>query len=179
MTKTFDTGATRNDSAEKLDFEGFLSPLALEALGAYMNFHRHLEDGSLRDSDNWQKGIPLVSYIKSLWRHFFDVWRAHRGNTSTPEGIVFGLCGVLFNAQGYLHEYLKANPEALAIALGAAEQRKRSLTTLSPQISNRKPTWAEYYGHYGRAPAMAVLPALKRSGEADPRRHQKPTSRRR
>jgi hypothetical protein len=128
LTQTFDTGATRNDSIEKLDFEGFLSPLALEALGAYMNYHRHLEDGSLRDSDNWQKGIPLTSYIKSLWRHFMAVWRAHRG-LSTHEGIVFALAGVLFNAQGYLHEYLKANPEALALALGEAERRWRPTPT--------------------------------------------------
>lgn len=157
MTQTFETGATRNDSTEKLDFEGFLSPLALEALAAYMNFHRHLEDGTLRASDNWQKGIPLTSYIKSLWRHFFDAWRAHRGGAS-QEDLVFALCGILFNTQGYLHELLKGDYALLAGALGRAEvirkvarenaaswaaveerRQKRSQTTLPAQVLNQPP----------------------------------------
>lgn len=82
----------------------------LEAYAAYMHRHRKQADGQLRDSDNWQKGIPLPAYAKSAWRHFFDFWKLHRGY-SAREDIVCALCGVLFNCMGYLHEYLKANPD--------------------------------------------------------------------
>lgn len=33
--RKFDTGATRNDDSNNLDFEGFLSPLALQAFAEY------------------------------------------------------------------------------------------------------------------------------------------------
>ena len=114
--RKFETGATRDSDKDKYDYEGFLSPLVLEAFAAYMHRHRHQSDGSLRDSDNWQKGIPLVQYMKSLWRHFFDVWKEHRGCPS-KEGIVFALLGTFFNTQGYLHEVLKNDPDALRKAL--------------------------------------------------------------
>jgi len=122
--RTFETGATRDTAAGKFDYEGFVSPLVLEAFATYMNFNRELMDGSLRDSDNWQKGIPTTAYMKSGWRHFFDWWAEHRG-IPTKEGILWAMLGVLFNLQGYLHEYLKANPHALEDALAAAEYRRR------------------------------------------------------
>lgn len=105
--RKFDTGATRNTDEGKLDFEGFLSPLVLERYGQYMHKHRMQADGNLRDSDNWQKGIPLAAYMKSGWRHFRDWWREHRGYP-TDEGIEEALCALIFNASGYLHEHLKA-----------------------------------------------------------------------
>lgn len=109
--RTFETGATRDDDATKLDFEGFLSPFALKRYAEYMNSHRVQADGKLRDSDNWQKGIPLVTYMKSLFRHMLDVWRIHRGLKATDNkgdvDIENALCAVIFNASGYLHEYLK------------------------------------------------------------------------
>lgn len=115
--RTFKTGATRDNDNTKLDYEGFLSPLVLERYAQYMNIHRIQADGKLRDSDNWQKGIPLVAYIKSLFRHMLDVWRIHRGyetiNGNEEVNIEDALCAVIFNASGYLHEYLKMfdNPE--------------------------------------------------------------------
>jgi hypothetical protein len=112
--RTFETGATRDTDDGKFDYEGFLSPLVLERYGAYMHSHRKQADGKLRDSDNWQKGIPLVAYIKSLWRHFFDVWKIYRGlgpiNDKKDGHLVTideALCAVIFNASGYLHEILK------------------------------------------------------------------------
>lgn len=105
--RTFETGATRDTDAGKLDFEGFLSPLVLERYAEYMDKNRRQRDGTYRDSDNWQKGIPLVAYAKSLWRHFFKFWKRHRG-WEADESLEDSLCGVLFNASGYLHEELKA-----------------------------------------------------------------------
>lgn len=106
MIRTFDTGANRNSDEGKLDFEGFLSPSVLEAYAKYMHKNRHLEDGTLRDSDNWQKGIPKDAYMKSMWRHFFDVWKDHRGQP-TKEDEITNLCALLFNVSGMLHEKLK------------------------------------------------------------------------
>ena len=105
--RVFATGASRNSDEGKLDFEGFLSPLVLLHYAKYLDKHRCLEDGSLRDSDNWQKGIPRSQIMKSFWRHFVDVWLHHRGLGSyAVESLNDALCGVIFNAMAYLHEYL-------------------------------------------------------------------------
>jgi hypothetical protein len=106
--RTFKTGATRDQDLEKYDYEGFLSPLVLERYGEFMHKHRKQIDGNLRDSDNWQKGIPKNAYIKSGWRHFMDIWKEHRG-IKTKEGLEDALCALLFNTMGYLHETLKEN----------------------------------------------------------------------
>jgi len=104
--RKFATGATRNDDSENLDYEGFLSPLALQAFAEYMHKHRKQADGELRASDNWQKGIPKEAYMKSGFRHFMDWWGEHRG-TGSREGMEDALCGLLFNVFGYLHEIKK------------------------------------------------------------------------
>lgn len=101
--RTFNTGATRDSDDTKLDFEGFLSPIVLERFAEYMHKHRLQADGKLRDSDNWQKGIPVDAYMKSMWRHFFAVWKAHRSKQDNIED----LCALLFNVQGMLLEKLK------------------------------------------------------------------------
>lgn len=107
VVRQFSSGATRDQDAGKFDYEGFLSPLVLNRYAEYMHGHRKQPDGQLRDSDNWQKGIPLDAYMKSGWRHFMDVWSEHRGY-STAEGLETALCATLFNLSGYLHEVLKA-----------------------------------------------------------------------
>ena len=104
--RKFKSGATRDTDLGKYDYEGFLSPLVVERFGEYMNKHRKQADGNLRDSDNWQKGIPQSAYIKSAWRHFVDWWKEYRGFKSR-EGLEDALCALLFNVQGYLHEHLK------------------------------------------------------------------------
>lgn len=114
--RQFETGATRDAESGKLDYEGFLSYRVIERYAEYMDKHRMQADGNLRDSDNWQKGIPITVYIKSLWRHFFSVWKIHRGGTVTDErdGHIVtmdeALCGVIFNTMGYLDQYLKTKP---------------------------------------------------------------------
>jgi hypothetical protein len=106
--RTFETGATRDTDLGKYDYEGFLSPLVIERFGQYMHKHRTQADGQLRDSDNWQKGITLEAYMKSLWRHFMDMWLRHRGyHRIAREDMEEALCAELFNIQGYLHELLK------------------------------------------------------------------------
>jgi hypothetical protein len=105
--RTFDTGATRDLDDEKLDYEGFYSPSVMMRFAEYMHKNRLQKDGTLRDADNWQKGMPYDAYMKSGFRHFIDWWTEHRRG----EAIVFNtaedaLCALIFNAQGYLHELL-------------------------------------------------------------------------
>ena len=110
VIRTFATGANRDIDEGKLDYEGFLSPTVLKRYAEYMHKNRALKDGSLRDADNWQKGIPKDVYMKSMYRHFFDVWSNHRG-IQTHDDKVTNLCALLFNAMGMLHEELKDNNE--------------------------------------------------------------------
>ena len=102
----FETGAYRDTDAGKNDYEGFLDPLVIEAFGDYMTKHRLQSDGEMRDSDNWQRGIPREQYMKSAWRHFLDLWQEHRGYASR-DGIDEALGGLVFNILGYWHEHLK------------------------------------------------------------------------
>jgi hypothetical protein len=59
--ETFAEGGIRESKDDKVDFEGHLSPLALDLLGRYMHKHRILPDGSRRPPDNWQK-LPEESF---------------------------------------------------------------------------------------------------------------------
>lgn len=104
--KKFDTGATRNISDNKPDYEGYLSPLVIERFGEYMLKNQKQADGSTRPSDNWQQGIPFDSYASSLWRHFLSFWKSHR-KYQDNEDIEDSLCAIIFNASGYLHELHK------------------------------------------------------------------------
>ena len=102
----FESGAYRDTDVGKNDYEGYLSPLVIEAFGDYMTEHRMQSDGRLRASDNWQKGIPQDQYMKSMWRHFLAVWKWHRYGED-PLELEDALCALLFNVMGYLHEHLK------------------------------------------------------------------------
>lgn len=106
--RKFASGATRNDDNNKLDYEGFLSPVVLEAYARYMHTHRIQADGQLRDSDNWQKGIPPEQYMKSLFRHFMQLWKLHRGYKVIEDGKHVSkeeaCSAILFNVMGYLYE---------------------------------------------------------------------------
>lgn len=111
--RQFSTGANRNSEEGKLDFEGFLSPLVIQKFGEYMHHHRYLTDGTFRDSDNWQKMFGNEHYdvcIKSMWRHFHDLWMEHRGYKSR-EGVHEALMGLLFNVQAYAFKYYKEEYE--------------------------------------------------------------------
>lgn len=102
----FSSGATRDNEDGKLDYEGFLSPIVLKSFAEYMSRHRKQKDGKLRSSDNWQKGIPKDAYAKSLLRHTMDFWLFHRGQKGR-ETTEDALCGIMFNAMGYLFELKK------------------------------------------------------------------------
>ena len=111
--RTFETGATRDTAEGKLDYEAFLSSPVLVRYAEYMHKCRHQSDGTLRDGDNWQKGMLRSAFMKSAWRHFMTWWSIHRGKE--VDGVQMrlrravleeALCALLFNVMGYLHEVL-------------------------------------------------------------------------
>jgi hypothetical protein len=111
--RSFETGATRDTGEGKLDYEGFLSPGVLEQFAKFMNMNRLQSDGNLRDSDNWQKGIPMDVYRKSLMRHYMEFWIECRHRESfeytrqSDIHLMAAACGMLFNIMGYMHEWQK------------------------------------------------------------------------
>lgn len=82
-----------------------------------MNKHRKQPDGSVREGDNWQKGIPIPVYMKGMWRHFLHLWTRHRGYKVQDPGATLNqeedLCAIMFNAQGMLFEMIKDKYEPL------------------------------------------------------------------
>jgi len=111
--REFDTGATRSNSDNKLDYEGFIHPEVEYEFAEYMHKHRVQSDGNLRASDNWQKGIPVTEYRKCLARHNFDLWRLYRGgkpidpDTGNPSTEIGLLCAIKFNINGLIYECIK------------------------------------------------------------------------
>jgi hypothetical protein len=134
--RVFETGADRDTAEGKLDFNGFLSPLAMEAFATYMHFNRLLPDGTLRASDHWQLGIPEDVYRKSAWRLWFDIWSFLRGN-EIRENIVRALCGLMFNIQGILHERLEADPGLLDLCRQQMEQKREARLASSNRADKR------------------------------------------
>lgn len=110
--RQFDTGATRSSDALRDDPEGYLSPLVIDRFSEYMSKHRVQADGQIREPDNWQKGMPLATYMKGMTRHHLHLWTRHRGfpvrDPGAAANIEEDLCAILFNVQGYLHELVKA-----------------------------------------------------------------------
>ena len=116
--RKFATGATRDTDVDKLDFEGFDSPLVTKRYATYMHQHRKQADGTMRGSDNWQAGLPQEAYVKSLVRHMEDLklhWDGYE-DEAVYQDVEEVLCAVLFNAKGLLFEILKAKRLAKATA---------------------------------------------------------------
>lgn len=117
--RKFGTGATRDTDKGKLDYEGFFSPLVLKAYAEYLNKHRTLPNGDLRDSDNWQGMFGDKHFdvcMKSLLRHVMDLWLMHDGFKPRMEkgqyaSVDDALGGIIFNAMAYWFKLLKDRPQ--------------------------------------------------------------------
>lgn len=112
QSRVFETGASRNANTGKFDYEGFISPSVENSYARYMHENRKMEDGTLRDSDNWQKGIPIKELMKSMARHFYDVWMLHRGYEVEDESgkkvsLEHALNGLKFNVNAYIFDLIK------------------------------------------------------------------------
>lgn len=103
--REFETGATRDNDEGKLHYKGFLSTIALKQFAQYMESHRIQADGSLRDPDNWKKGIPLDAYEDSFVRHVLEwMYELEIGDRVAAAKITPAL---FFNLQGWMHQYGK------------------------------------------------------------------------
>jgi hypothetical protein len=106
----FESGATRSDDGDRFDVEGFLSPIVLERFCEYMHKNRLRSDGTLRDGDDWQKGIPPIRYVQAALRHMLHLWTRWRGfepkDASAAASLEEDCCAVLFNVMGLLHHIL-------------------------------------------------------------------------
>lgn len=137
MNREFVTGATRDLDDSKLDFEGFIAPDVAKLFALYMHINRKMPDGTKRDSDNWQKGIPIPVYHKSLVRHFFNAWSGWRSASpkatsphyrSREAETLKDLMAVMFNVQGLVLEMLKDTPGIDTDAmLGYMQERENEL----------------------------------------------------
>jgi len=139
--RKFETGATRDTDTGKLDYEGFLSPFAEQRFAEYMHKNRRQADGQMRDSDNWQKGIPLEAYMKSWHRHFMAVWKSWRlfkGGVLSFEAfsaqVEDDLCATKFNNNGFLHEIVIAR---VARELGCPIRPQEALAVPVPRSVRR------------------------------------------
>ncbi len=113
--RQFGSGATRDTAEGKLEPWGFTSALTEKRFSEYMHRHRVQSDGSLRDSDNWKKGIPVDAYKHSLSRHVSDlrlILEGFPGEAEAPDAET-ALCAIIFNAQGMLFELLKAEQKGM------------------------------------------------------------------
>lgn len=111
--RIFKTGANRNSDWGKYDYEGFSNPIVEYSFAKYMHHHRKLEDGSLRNSDNWQKGIPEKELMKSLIRHVQDIKLIYRGFEILEDGKIVSMehaiNGAKFNLNALMLDLLKDN----------------------------------------------------------------------
>ena len=110
--RQFPSGANRNSNVGKHDIEAFINPLCDDSFHAYMHKHQQLEDGTTREGDNWQKGIPPVELMKSLTRHFHELRMIERGYGDSD--VVEVLNAIRFNVEAlklhYLNEQQKKWP---------------------------------------------------------------------
>ena len=109
--RNFDTGAIRDNDDSKINYQGALSPLVLEAYGAYIQKHSLLPDGTRRNNKNWQNLFGTHEEhrqvcIESAWRHFIDLLMEHDGYDSR-DGLDEAIGGLLFNIQAYWFSVLK------------------------------------------------------------------------
>lgn len=110
LIRAFETGATRDTVAGKLSYMKALSPEVLEAYVIYLDKHRKQSDGSMREFDNWKRGIDKWTYLDSLLRHDKAVWNLMLGyevsDNHGPVTLLDSLMATIFNAMGLAYELL-------------------------------------------------------------------------
>lgn len=77
--RKFNGGALRDTSSGKLEYLGFTHPYLEYSFAKYMDKHRVMEDGSLRDSNNWWSGFGKDTVMQSLTRHIEDLKLIYSG----------------------------------------------------------------------------------------------------
>lgn len=111
VMRKFEGGATRDSIKGKLSFVRALSPIVIQRYVQYLEGHRDLPDGTKRDLDNWKGGLPALIWLEGGDRHHRATWLIHDGfearDNHGPVTLEDSLCGIIFNASGWLHDLLK------------------------------------------------------------------------
>lgn len=94
--RVFESGASRNNADNKLEYHKFNSPLVEWGFAQYMHKHRFLEDGTMREGDNWQKGFDNDTILASLRRHIMDLELLEKGLKVTENGKEVSLLDTLY-----------------------------------------------------------------------------------
>lgn len=128
--QVFETGAMRDLSEDKLDFEGCLTPELLTAYAEYMRTTGRMANGTLRNTNNWKKGMPIGGYMKSLWRHMVALHAAYLSDATQDEyggeGEFEAAMAMMFNIQGFVFERIRENPEWLRIGIEHHKKRREA-----------------------------------------------------
>lgn len=77
--RKFEGGAVRDSNLGKLDYYGFRHPKLEQLFAQYMDDHRHLPDGSLRNANNWWATWDKEISLQSLVRHVEDLQAIQAG----------------------------------------------------------------------------------------------------
>ena len=94
----FATGAQRDTQDGKPNFYECMSPFAYWRYGLYMD-----KASAKYGPDNWTKGIPIESYIKSLERHLVKLKAELKYGIELEPGIDHA-AAIMFNIMGLMHE---------------------------------------------------------------------------
>jgi hypothetical protein len=109
--RQFKSGAKRDTNEGKLEYARFLSPIVIRRYAEYMNKHRKMTDGTLREPDDWQQLFGENHEqicMDSLARHFMDIWLENDGYKSR-DGKEEALCAIMFNSMAMLYKLLKVD----------------------------------------------------------------------
>ena len=112
--RQFESGATRNNDPERIDWIKMLALPAMFEYAKYMRAHRQTADGKLREFDNWKGsdkkgGIPLDEAVESLVRHTLDLAALNANEIPMREcNTKEACCAIIFNAMTYLHTILES-----------------------------------------------------------------------
>lgn len=96
LTK-FDSGAIRDTQEGKPNFYECMSPFAMWRYGEYME-----KSAEKYGADNWTKGIPIESYMKSLERHLLKLKMELKYGFTKEEGD--HASAIMFNIMGLMHQ---------------------------------------------------------------------------
>lgn len=94
----FGTGAVRDSQVGKPDFLDCMSPFAMYRYGEYMAVA-----SAKYGAGNWQHGIPVESYLRSLERHLLKLKMQVRYGYDAEPGVDHA-AAIMFNIMGLLHE---------------------------------------------------------------------------
>ena len=103
--RVFESGASRNSDKGKLQKDLFLDAKVIHEYCKFMHKNRKTDSGTIREGDNWKKGIPVPALMASMVRHVEDVKLHHQGyHDSTEETYLDSIFGAIFNLMGLAHD---------------------------------------------------------------------------